>query len=1337
MLKPLARYTWRWTLIIGGLLLILIALLTLIMRLSLPLVGSYKDEIAGRIGDYLQTPVDIGELRLRWNGRNPYLRAEDVVILGEGGDRVSLDELMFDVDLSETLLRRSLIVEELTLSGAELAIVSDGADISIRGIAAPQRKRESDKAAANGSRADGAGAKGSRGQKDGGFNVLAWLFNAGQVGLLDTSLTLVDRRSGHEVKLENLDFRAENNGDDHQLRIETNVPGELGELLSGGVDIRGDILESMQTTGRFYLQVDDFRLGGWLELINTLNLLPFDLRPVSHLDARIGNELWGEWDHGRFLEARSRFVITEFDDTRLEWRVLDRLAGDLFIDYGDKDDIRFSLSELDLGRGSETNRVKNIDIELVQPERPGPITAWQVTAEGEQLSVPLVGGLAAALASVGSEDLARAWQTIAAQGEFLNWRTVLHSPEQGGAPAIDLVGELRNLGWQSLGALPGLHGLDGRIALVDSGGDLALDAEDVTLDWPDALIAPLPLEALALRISMALGDAGQRWLDVDATISDERIRTQSDVRVDLPAGRVPHLAIRSEADVDDMARVRYWIPLRSIPDEAADWLEQAFVSGAARNAVFELEGKVDELGFGESSNARMEARADAVDIDLSPGDGWPIARGLQGEVTLDDLTLKADLDKGWFGDLASVRRLHLEIPRLLSPALVIDAAGDVPDAGPALAFTHEGPLGEFIGAATRDLVASGSADLELALAVPLVRSSTTPLSVDGRVFLDGNSLLHRSTGFEFEHIRGALGFNERGIESPALRASIHERPVRLVIGTIDLDGEPASEFTLNGVLAASDFLAHIDYPLADYFQGASDWQGRLVIPHTSAGGDIRLEAHSDLVGTRVGLPQPLAHGGHEALPVELRAGFDGAGNQHWRVGVPSLGKMQLLIPAARDQGAGLYARFGGGEPEVDDAAAVRLRGHVDDLALDQWIWVVGDLVRRLPESENAGPPMPPIDIDLSVSQLLLGKTSLGRAVAQLAGNEQTLEIALENAHMAGDVSLPTIILSPERRARLRLDALDRHAVLAMLEMTDDLWLPEAAGIAAGDGGVDPRRIPAIEATVKRLTWNDLTLSGAFLRTRPGTQGLIVDAIGVSDPQLALTGTGFWRRLPDNVAEGDRIPQQTQLDLRLASNDIGNLLTRVGYGDVLLGGQGGVEARLTWPEAPQGFALERMSGRLTMDIAGGNLLQVEPGGAKLIGLAALEALPQRFDLDFTDVTSDGLGFSRLWGTANIRRGVAEVPLLEMTGPIGVVDVKGTSDLVAGVFDQEITVLPRVSAALPLIGLITGGATGGIGALVAGGVLKSMGVELDRIGLRRYRVTGPWASPVIRSLSPDSD
>ena len=83
------------------------------------------------------------------------------------------------------------------------------------------------------------------------------------------------------------------------------------------------------------------------------------------------------------------------------------------------------------------------------------------------------------------------------------------------------------------------------------------------------------------------------------------------------------------------------------------------------------------------------------------------------------------------------------------------------------------------------------------------------------------------------------------------------------------------------------------------------------------------------------------------------------------------------------------------------------------------------------------------------------------------------------------------------------------------------------------------------------------------------------------------------------------------------------------------------------------------------------------------------------------------------------------------------IQGETDFVDELYDQTIDVLPRVSGALPLLGVLSGGPAGGVTALVADSILKGLGVNLDEIGRRRFTLVGPWSGPTWEPVDLRSD
>lgn len=142
MITRAARHTVRVLITTAGILLILIAVLSATVRLGLPLLAGYKGEVETRVSEYLKSPVDIGELSLRWKGFGPLLHAQSVAVLESEQRQVTLDELLIDLNLFKSLMRGAPVINELTLVGANLAIEADtNGSLRVHGMEPARVKR--------------------------------------------------------------------------------------------------------------------------------------------------------------------------------------------------------------------------------------------------------------------------------------------------------------------------------------------------------------------------------------------------------------------------------------------------------------------------------------------------------------------------------------------------------------------------------------------------------------------------------------------------------------------------------------------------------------------------------------------------------------------------------------------------------------------------------------------------------------------------------------------------------------------------------------------------------------------------------------------------------------------------------------------------------------------------------------------------------------------------------------------------------------------------------------------------------------------------------------------
>lgn len=1344
MIVLAARSIARIALVILCVLLIGFAVLTLLARLLLPMAGGYKETVETRLGDYLSRPVSIGELHLAWRYKGPELRIEDVFVYETETRSLSFRELRLDLDVFGSFARRALIFDELTLIGADLTIdhagdqrftLHGGEPVSLR---ADESMDLAPVDAAAVTRGDG--DTGNR-----GLDVVGWLFDARRVGLLETRLTINDQDSGQQLELTDLNVRAENEGSLHRLRVDVVLPAELGERLEAGVDLEGSSRRLGESSGSVVVKATDLHLAGWRALrMGAFRELVGDApgarsgEPVSPLDTvleRLGAdadvEMWADWMGGRIVGGRSRLTLHDvrLDDPAEEVApepLFERVEADLA--YQDESPgWRVEADHVTFSGAGESIVIENVDIGRGARES----GEWHARAGGKSLPLSLASRLPVAL-------YGDAVRRSMPSGRLASWTFDIRNGER--KPRVSMTARAESLRVPAGAGYPGIEAIDAELAMIDNRGTLTLAGRDTTLVGPDLRLEGATLDA-RLRID---GHIPEQWrADGHVGIEQASLTLNSRIGLTLDASRSPAVDLQGSYAIRDLTDVPPWLSLFGASPSLGRWFDRAFVGGQAENGTLTWFGRLADFPHADGRGVLTSA-FDLVEGELAFLPDWPHAMIETGRVELDGVRLRAASREARLGEM-QLSRAEARIDNLFEPALAFEASGRA-DLQSLVDFGRDGPLRSVLGGVLADAGGSGLATLDIALDVPLgagapgrrpIPGSATGraigdagLALDGALFLDGNSLGDGRADVTLEDARGAIGFTESGIRIGSLRATAFGRPVT-VRGETSGRGDAANtEVQLSGVLEASDVLSHYAIPLDRFVRGASRWNVVLRAPHSNerlATEGVRLLATSDLLGTELLLPAPLekSSGGKRAISVST-AFRDGETRSLWRIDTSH--PLRLAIDVDDSGLLALGARFGKGRLDAP-AEGIRVQGHAARVALDDWATALSRLIEDLPVSDGEPELMLPVYVDLTTDVLLAGIDSLGPASLQATTDERYLDGQVENEHLSGSVRYPRAHWQREEPALIRIDRIDK-AFFDALAAEDALSADEAEESTP----IDPRSMPAMSGHVSSLAWDALALEDVSFTVSPTESGITFVAVGDSRGETKVDLKGHWRLRDGAWDRAERAGvHESAVALTVAGADLGLGLSAVGYPDVLDEGSGTLEADVRWRGPLYLPDLASLSGRGSFDIARGAILPIDPGAARMVGLFALQSLPRRLSFDFRDVTSDGLAFERINGEIRLDHGLAEVILVQLTGPIGVIDVSGTSNLVTREYDQRITVLPRISAALPIIGVLSAGATGGIGALVAGGLLKAIGLDIDRIGLQRYSLTGSFDEPVFGSVS----
>jgi uncharacterized protein YhdP len=243
----------------------------------------------------------------------------------------------------------------------------------------------------------------------------------------------------------------------------------------------------------------------------------------------------------------------------------------------------------------------------------------------------------------------------------------------------------------------------------------------------------------------------------------------------------------------------------------------------------------------------------------------------------------------------------------------------------------------------------------------------------------------------------------------------------------------------------------------------------------------------------------------------------------------------------------------------------------------------------------------------------------------------------------------------------------------------------------------------------------------------------VDKLDVTNPAAHLTATANWRTSRRLGSEADAdTPRRTIVDFKLDVVDAGALLDRFGLPRTVKSGAGSLAGKVVWRGGPTAVDYPTLNGRFTMDLHHGQILKVDPGVAKLLGVLSLQSLTRVLTLNFRDVIGEGLPFQSVTGKALIENGIATTDDFRVvTAPMRA-DLSGAVDLAQETQHLRVVLTPTINAGSAVIAATVVNPLLGLGALVANVALSQ---SISRAFAKDYSITGSWSHPVVERVAAD--
>ncbi len=1102
-----------------------------------------------------------------------------------------------------------------------------------------------------------------------------------RLGLRDAQITWVDQMEGGLTRnFHDVEAQLINAGYKHRFSMRTVLPVSLGKSLELIGEAKGYGADFAHWSGQIFCKIEDLQLRQWTRWIPDL--------PVS-AKGLLSAEFWGDWSGAQLTALSGKVSGTDLNlamtgsgrqpyeleklKSRFEWQKTDQ-------------GWRINADEIDLYRNQfadwsgiklgalwhQSNRQLKLSASLVPLEELGLISTQFVFLDAR---------------------LRRWVDRLEPRGLLHAFELVSRLPDDFETPQLSVRAEFSDLSVQAFDNFPGITGLAGRLEGNLQQGQLHLDS--------DALVVLAPALFSDPKILVeAVGDINWRRYADRVLVNTPQLRLATAEGIKLKArGQLdwvfsepaPLLDLQLRFNDFGLEKVQHYLPVGIMSPKLVDWLSTALVSGTVTSPRILFNGRVDQMPFdhGEGVFLTYFGLEEAV-LDYSPE--WGKLDGLTGTAEFTGRTMHIR------GERARLMRAALsdtvvKIDDLANAVLTVKGKAQDSVAG-MLNYVMTTPLRNRFGPLVEAVETRGKAGLELDLKIPL-KKKLGKVKVSGDVTFKNSRIKSRQDAFDLSAIKGKLHFTEQVLSASNIEARLFNAPVS--VGLYGGAGTSrATVLDIRGPMQLVEQIQSFGWRFADYLSGNAQWQTRLFFKRDEAAGrtDISIRLDSDMQGIVSGLPAPLKKPADKSVPLTVE----------WDVnetpGSPVYIKYGDKASAvfAGDGAGGIRAGeavFGGEPAKLPKHNVFKITGRVAEVVPLDWAAIFTG-------GASKSSHLPRLDFSLRADKLSLFEYSVNDVFVKSPASSPW-EFTLSGDAAEGSLQL------------VFGEGNSLQAVKAQLERLHLIPPPEKPS-QQGREIVHPDTIPDLSISIGDLRWGEPVLGRLILETSSVSDGIDIEQLQLTSDALAVTANGQWKETG--------AVQATRFDIKINGGTLGQLLTEFGDSDAIEKGELSGTITAAWPGSPADFSLKTLEGELVLKVGDGRLKDVDTGAGRLLGLLSLQSIPRRLFLDFSDLFNEGYSFDKLEGSFLFNDGDAFTKNLKIYGPAADIEVIGRTGLITQDYDELITVIPHLTSALPIAGVIAGGPGVGAAILLAERII---GDQVNKMSKIQYQVTGSWKDP----------
>lgn len=1288
-LTALINATSHAVLYIATALLVVVAIFISVIRWYPNLSDIVEEKIETRLADILQADISIQSLDVSRNKLFSEIIAQNVEITDRENNTWQLRKAKLAINLSKSLLSRSLRIKEVSLEGLDLSLQRDQVgDLHINQtflLPSSAMKTKEGEAGAN-------------------------KYADVRLALIDSNIHWLDELTQTNYQFNDIDISIDPTLSGYKVFISGDLPQELGKSLRANLEFTGELSNLQQARIKFYAKTEQFHLK---EVAKRFVGVSGEKVPVS-----IDSEVWGEYSNNTLTSLRGSIQAENIvEDSK-------QINQDLCLsdEYVQQLSMNFDWQNVDRNWRFFAN-----DLEVITSKRDWPKSGMQFKLKRHSLNAKSI------FAHIGNINLGAICNTLHTYSPHIVQFEDRLKEFRFNASIDDLfmrfdLSDNHQSSYQyslqfsdaSLWMAQGnrlVKGVSGYVEGGDVGGKVQLDSSAMSITVPEQFPGFDLTFATQGELTWSHNEGSHEVKTDSLRIYNNDMNIHGRVYVNATHEDI-YTDSQLHIDSANASVIGNYFPLFQKTRTTKKWLTEAIHKGDVTNATVVLRGNMFAFPFHKSSGV-FQTLVNVENGILEYKRGWPKLNQVQAKVAINKDYINITSNRA--NTLNSkVKNVDINIESFLRSILQLKGTVDGP-AQDLLYYLGEANLVKKTNSVVDQISLQGYSRLEVKFARSLTKKIHYPARVAGNIHFLGNSLNIHKVGIELDDLAGEVAFDAAGASSESVMANVYGRPITL---SLSPKGEGASNLNFKGGFDLNRYLAPKYPQFKPFFNGVAQVDGDLHLPSFFKKNNpdkLRLLVKSDLQGVKSNLPAPLFKDSQSNMNATLS--YDQSNNlMQWHV--EDLIGLHFSLKPQQPFALRLVDLNAVEQVQVPEQG-LTISGAWQEVAPDLWLAAYSKY-NNLVNNDSGAVSKPKINVQFD--SLLLPKWPAKQVSIVGEQKEGYYSIRLDADLAKGVVQVPD--------DKSKAIAFNMNSVILNKNNVDDKKINTKStenkkidtGNAKTTHAIDPRQLRPFTFTSKKLLFNDIKLSNVTINTSINDKGLLFEEIKLAAQDMKASAFGAWTEL-----EGKH---QTELNFQIDSIDLEDTLVDLGFNSSLKKGEAKINGNIAWHAAPYQFDLGDSQGRTTFDITEGSVSEINPGNAgRLLALLNLGAISRRLSLDFKDVTNKGFTFNSIKGDLDlIQGGDLKTDKIDIKASAADIEIKGKTNLVEQTYDQTVFVTPAVSGTLPAAGAIVGGPVGAAAGIIADRVVTAVG--LNKVTKIEYKMTGTWQDPVIEKVAKKS-